>query len=184
MHRKLCNPLGLTAGFIRAIWQQAVTWSERRKINQSMNQPFYVVTQNGIIWRKEGRKGRGMFQGMDAHERGTYVWTAQKSVTPKTLTAVIPRSVTLRCRTSLGTPASWYYVQSENETETERLICRAGNIVNDYRRRFSLDRSGPGYYSLVIASVTRADAGVYICREESRLGVEDQRVHLSVQGKW
>ena len=88
--------------------------------------------------------------------------------------------VTLACWTKLPTPVDWYYLPSENERGW--FLCSAGFIVSGYRGRFTLGRSEPGDYSLIIHNVTREDAGLYLCREDVGLGTE-HRFLLTVLGK-
>jgi len=100
------------------------------------------------------------------------VWTAL--VIRVNRAAVVGETVTLPCWTPLTTPVDWCYLQSES-AERAWFLCSAGNIVSDYRERFTLNRSVPGDYSLVIHNVTRGDAGLYICREH--------QIALTVHGK-
>jgi len=89
---------------------------------------------------------------------------------------VVGGSVTLPCRTTLPTPVDWLNYQNGD------FICSAGTLINSYRKRFDLDRSAFGDFSLIIRNVTKADEGVYICIEDAGLGME-HRVTLSVTGK-
>ena len=107
------------------------------------------------------------------------VWTAL--VIRVNRAAVVGETVTLPCWTPLTTPVDWCYLQSES-AERAWFLCSAGNIVSDYRERFTLNISVPGDYSLVIHNVTRGDAGLYICREDIGLGTEHQ-IALTVHGK-
>jgi len=102
-----------------------------------------------------------------------------RSVAEKDIKAVIGERVTLPCHTHLPTPVDWRYRSSVNETG--KLICSDGNIVNGYSKRFSLDRSIQGDYTLIIRNFTRGDAGVYICRYVGE-GIE-HRFTLSAIGK-
>jgi len=96
------------------------------------------------------------------------------------MTAAIGEAITLPCWTTLPIPVDWYYFPSEDERG--EFVCSAGNILNGFRRRMTLDRSVPGNYSLTIVNVTREDAGLYICQEEAGLGLK-HRIYLDVQGK-
>ena len=96
-------------------------------------------------------------------------------------TAVIGERVTLSCRTTLITPVNWHYQPSENAT-SDLFLSSAGNIFNDYKKYFAVDRSVPGDFSLVILNVTHDDAGVYICQEDFGKGLE-HRITLTVHGK-
>ena len=108
-----------------------------------------------------------------------HLWTAP--VIRVYVTAVVGGGVALPCWTHLTTPVDWYYLPSEN-AERGWFLCSAGNLVSGYSGRFTLDRSDPGDFSLIIHNVTREDAGVYICREDIGLGTE-HRVTLTVHGK-
>jgi len=107
------------------------------------------------------------------------VWTAP--VIRVEMTAVVGGTVTLSCWTHLPTPVDWYYLPSET-AKRGWFLCSAGHLVSDYSERFTLNRSDPGDYSLIIQSVTREEAGVYICREDIGLGTE-HRITLTVFGK-
>jgi len=105
---------------------------------------------------------------------------ARNSKAEKAMTAMVGGTVTLPCRTTRTTPVDWHYQPSENARGW--FICSAGNIINGYISRFALDRSVHNDYGLIILSVTRKDAGVYICRENIGEGPE-HRITLTVHGK-
>jgi len=102
----------------------------------------------------------------------------------KPRTTVIGENVTLPCRTTLKTPVNWYYSPSEktDDFNDDWLICKAGNILNRYSRRMTLDKRVHGDFSLVILNVTREDQGVYICLEDKGRGLKHQ-IKLTVEGK-
>jgi len=108
------------------------------------------------------------------------VWTGPQSVAETTITAVTGNRVTLSCRTTLATPVDWYYLPSQNASG--RILYSAGNIVNGHDKRFALDRSIQGEFSLIIVNVTREDEGLYICKEDAGLGMA-HRVQLYVHGR-
>ena len=84
--------------------------------------------------------------------------------------------VTLRCGATHLSHVSWYYQPSQND-EHRRLIGSSSSIVvGGHSERLAFDSS------LVIASVSRADAGVYICQEDAGPGLE-HRLELTVRGK-
>ena len=95
------------------------------------------------------------------------------------MTAVVGETITLPCRTTLTSPVDWYFVPSGNQSGS--FVCSAGNILNGYTRRMTLDRSAAGDFSLVIRNVNRQDAGLYICTEDAGLGLK-HRIRLTVQG--
>ena len=96
------------------------------------------------------------------------------------MTTPIGGTITLPCRTTSKIPVDWVYSPSENDKA--KFICAAGNFLNGYSERMTLDRSVHGDYSLTIVNVSREDAGVYICTENAGLGPE-HRIQLSIQGK-
>ena len=108
------------------------------------------------------------------------VRTAHNSMVRKAVTGIVGDRATLPCRTTLPTPVDWYYQRSENERGD--VICSAGNLVNDYSRRFALDRGIKGEFSLIIQSVRREDEGLYICVEDAGQGTE-HHVTLRVYSK-
>jgi len=108
------------------------------------------------------------------------VWTVPKKIVLKSKTATVGDRTRLSCRTTLPRPVDWHYRQSEQEESY--VICAAGNIVNGYNDRFELEKSVQGDFSLIISSVKREDAGVYICIEDVGQGVE-HRWTLTVRGK-
>jgi len=77
-------------------------------------------------------------------------------------------------------PVDWYHLPPDSQRG--KPICQAGNCVNGYYKRMSLNSSEPGEFNLVIRSVTYEDAGVFICKEEAGLGLE-HRMELIVHGK-
>ena len=98
------------------------------------------------------------------------------------MTAVVGEKVTLPCSTNLSTPVDWHYLPSTNASS--RLICSAGHVHIDYRRRFILDRNVTSNFNLVILNVSHEDAGEYICREDIGLGPEHRvMLHVDVYGK-
>ena len=103
---------------------------------------------------------------------------AEKTAVRKIVT--VGKDVTLPCRTTRPTPVDWYYLPSEYQDG--EFICSSGTILIGYKSRFALDRSSFGDFSLIIHSVTKADAGVYICIEQAGVGTKHQ-VTLTVIGK-
>jgi len=93
--------------------------------------------------------------------------------------AVVGETITLPCRTTLTTPVDWSFVPLGSRPGS--FVCSAGNILNGYSRRMTLDRSAAGDFSLVVHNVTREDAGLYICTEDAGLGLK-HRIRLTVQG--
>ena len=106
-----------------------------------------------------------------------YLWTARRKFVEKFVTAEVDREVTLPCRTTLETPVDWYYQKSENETA--EFVSSGGEITDDFSTRFDLERSTFGDFSLIIHNVTKADEGIYRCREDAGQGME-HRITLNV----
>jgi hypothetical protein len=84
-------------------------------------------------------------------------------------TAVAGQTVTLLCHTGQQTVVDWWHQTSEGSAVQH--VCMNGEIVVNFKPRFSLNTTQQGYHNLVISSVQMSDAGKYTCIEEAGMGV-------------
>lgn len=93
------------------------------------------------------------------------------------MTAHVGQTVTLPCNTTLNKNVDW------RQTSPLRGLYVYSNDVmyDDFRYRFSVDRSIPGFYNLTITNVQLNDSARYICIEDMGQGTKHYHT-LNVTG--
>jgi len=93
------------------------------------------------------------------------------------VTAHVGQTVTLPCSTTVGDDVDW--------RQTSKLrglyVYSNGVMYEDFRYRFYVDRSIPGFYNLTITNVQLNDSAQYICIEDTGQGREHYHT-LNVTG--
>jgi len=81
------------------------------------------------------------------------------------VSAHVGDNITLYCNTSLDIGVIWRETNGK-----DRVIYIEGREQYTHHSRFTVDRSVPGQYDLVMPNVQQNDSGRYSCEEDSGLG--------------
>ena len=93
-------------------------------------------------------------------------------------TFYVGTNASLSCTTKLDADVQWTH--GDTMSTCTNLIYIHGIVFHGYRKRFSVNKSVKGSYSLIIQDIELGDAGVYRCMEDEGIGPEETWYHVEV----